>query len=122
MLTNLKTCGSDLAKIKVGLEAAGHYSDNLLEFLIANDLSTTVINPLHNNLYRKGLSLRRMKTDTVDAHSIVTMLRTENLKPYLQSSCHIHELKSPIRYRFSLIQDYARLKSFLFETLRHPLF
>jgi len=110
LLTNLKTCGSDLAKIKVGLEASGHYSDNLLEFLIANDLPTTVINPLHTSLYRKSLSLRKTKTDTVDAHSIVTMLRTENLKPYSQSSYHVRELKSLTRYRFSLIQDCARLK------------
>jgi len=111
LLTNLKTCGSDFAQIKVGLEATGHYSDNLLEFLIANDLPTTVINPLHTNLYRKGLSLRKTKTDKVDAHSIVTMLRTEDLKPYSQSSYHVRELKSLTRYRFSLVQDCARLKS-----------
>jgi transposase len=106
LLTNLKTCGSDFAQIKVGLEATGHYSDNLLEFLIANDLPTTVINPLHTNLYRKGLSLRKTKTDTVDAHSIVTMLRTECLKPYSKTSYHVRELKSLTRYRFSLVQDY----------------
>lgn len=100
LLTNLKTCGSDFAQIKVGLEATGHYSDNLLEFLIANDLPTTVINPLHTNLYRKGLSLRKTKTDTVDAHSIVTMLRTECLKPYSKTSYHVRELKSLTRYRF----------------------
>jgi transposase len=111
LLTNLKTCGSDLAKIKVGLEATGHYSDNLLEFLIANDLPTTVINPLHTNLYRKGLSLRKTKTDTVDAHSIVTMLRTESLKPYSKTSYHVRELKSLTRYRFALVQDCARLKT-----------
>jgi transposase len=111
LLTNLKICGNDLSKIKVGLEATGHYSDNLLEFLIANDLPTTVINPLHTNLYRKGLSLRKTKTDKVDAHSIVTMLRTESLKPYSQSSYHLRELKSLTRYRFSLVQDCARLKS-----------
>lgn len=111
LLTNLKTCGSDFAQIKVGLEATGHYSDNLLEFLIANDLPTTVINPLHTNLYRKGLSLRKTKTDTVDAHSIVTMLRTECLKPYSKTSYHVRELKSLTRYRFSLVQDCARLKS-----------
>ncbi len=111
LLTNLKTCGSDLAKIKVGLEATGHYSDNLLEFLITNDLPTTVINPLHTNLYRKGLSLRKTKTDKVDAHSIVTMLRTESLKPYSQSSYHVRELKSLTRYRFSLVQDCAKLKT-----------
>ncbi len=82
-----------------------------MEFLIANDLPTTVINPLHTNLYRKGLSLRKTKTDKVDAHSIVTMLRTESLKPYSQSSYHVRELKSLTRYRFSLVQDCARLKT-----------
>jgi len=111
LLANLKSCGDDLSKIKVGLEATGHYSNNLLEFLIANDIPTTVINPLHTNLYRKGLSLRKTKTDKVDAHSIVTMLRTESLKPYSQSSYHVRELKSLTRYRFSLVQDCAKLKT-----------
>ena len=111
LFVNLKTYSKDLSKLKVGLEATGHYSDNLLEFLIANDLPTTVINPLHTNLYRKGLSLRKTKTDKVDAHSIVTMLRTECLKPYSQSSYHVRELKSLTRYRFSLVQDCAKLKS-----------
>lgn len=111
LLANLKKHSEDLSKLKVGLEATGHYSDNLLEFLIANNLPTTVINPLHTNLYRKGLSLRKTKTDKVDAHSIVTMLRTECLKPYSQSSYHVRELKSLTRYRFSLVQDCAKLKS-----------
>ena len=113
LLTNLKTCGSDLAKIKVGLEATGHYSDNLLEFLIANDLPTTVINPLHTNLYRKGLSLRKTKTDTVDANSIVTMLMTESLKPYSQSSYHVRELKSLTRYRYGIVSTFCRILKLL---------
>jgi len=105
------TCSENLSEIKVGLEATGHYSDNLLEFLINKGLPTTVINPLHTNLYRKSLSLRKTKTDKVDAHSIVTMLRTENLKPYSQSSYHVRELKSLTRYRFSLVQNCARMKT-----------
>jgi len=111
LFVNLRTHSKDFSELKVGLEATGHYSDNLLEFLIANDLPTTVINPLHTNLFRKGLSLRKTKTDKVDAHSIVTMLRTECLKPYSQSSYHVRELKSLTRYRFSLVQDCSRLKS-----------
>lgn len=111
LLGNLRSCSEDFSVIKVGLEATGHYSDNLLEFLIANDLPTTVINPLHTNLYRKSLSLRKTKTDTVDAYSIVTMLRTECLKPYSQISYHVRALKSLTRYRFSLVQDCARLKT-----------
>ena len=39
------------------------------------------------------------------------MLRTECLKSYSQTSYHIRELKSLTRYRFSLVQDCARLKT-----------
>ena len=111
LLEKLGNHTEDLSEIKVGLEATGHFSDNLLEFLISKGLKTTVINPLHTSLYRKSLSLRKTKTDRVDAHSIVTMLRTENLKPYSQSSYHICELKSLTRYRRSLVQNCAKLKS-----------
>lgn len=48
----------DVTKVKVGLEATGHYSYNLLGYLIDKGLPTYVINPLHTNLYRKSLSLR----------------------------------------------------------------
>ena len=53
---------NDLSKVKVGLEATGHYSYNLLGFLLDKGLPTFVINPLHTNLYRKSLSLRKTKT------------------------------------------------------------
>ncbi len=46
----------DVTKVKVGLEATGHYSYNLLGYLIDKGLPTYVINPLHTNLYRKSLS------------------------------------------------------------------
>ena len=46
-------CSEDLSKVKVGLEATSHYSDNLLEFLINKGFVTHVINPLHTSLYRK---------------------------------------------------------------------
>jgi transposase len=53
----------DDGKIKVGLEATGHYSYNILGFLLDKGLPTYVINPLHTNLYRKSQSLRKTKTD-----------------------------------------------------------
>ena len=85
----------DKTKIKVGLEATGHYSLNLLGSLIDKGLPTCVINPLHTNLYRKGLSLRKTKTDKVDARSIAMMLMTnKTLKPYSDTSYHSEELNS----------------------------
>ena len=101
----------DLSKIKVGLEATGHYNYNLLGYLIDKGLPTYVINPLHTNLYRKSLSLRKTKTDKVDARTIAMMLRSDvNLKSYSDTSYHNEELKSLTRYRFDKVQERAQLK------------
>ena len=103
---------SDMSEIKVGLEATGHYHINLLRSLLDNGLPSFVINPLHTNLYRKGLSLRKTKTDKVDAASIAMMLLTDRtLKPYSDTSYHNEELKSLTRYRFDKVQERARLKT-----------
>jgi len=102
----------DLDEIKVGLEATGHYHLNLLRSLLDNGLASFVINPLHTNLFRKGQSLRKTKTDKVDAASIAMMLLTDRtLKPYSDTSYHNEELKSLTRYRFNKVQERARLKT-----------
>ncbi len=101
----------DVSEIKVGLEATGHYHLNLLRSLLDNGLPSFVINPLHTNLFRKGLSLRKTKTDKVDAASIAMMLLTDKtLKPYSETSYHNEELKSLTRYRFDKVQERSRLK------------
>ena len=74
LFAKILSISSDFSNIKVGLEATGHYSYNLLGYLLDKGLHTFVINPLHTNLYRKSLSLRKTKTDKVDARTIAMML------------------------------------------------
>ena len=50
LFQKLLSVAPDLSKVKVGLEATGHYSYNILGFLLDKDLATFVINPLHTNL------------------------------------------------------------------------
>ena len=95
----------------VGLEATGHYSYNILGFLLDCGLPTYVINPLHTNLYRKSLTLRKTKTDRIDARTIATMLMSDvDLKSYTDTSYHNEELKSLTRYRFDKVRERAKLK------------
>ena len=102
----------DITKVKVGLEATGHYGYNLLGYLVDKGLAAYVINPLHTNLYRKSLSLRQTKTDKVDARTIASMLMSDvNLKSYSDTSYHNEELKSLTRYRFDKVKERAKLKS-----------
>lgn len=107
----IESVSDDLTKVKVGLEATGHYSYNLLGFLLDKGCPTFVINPLHTNLYRKSLSLRKTKTDKVDAHTIASMIMSDvNLKSYSDTSYHNEELKSLTRYRFDKVKERAQLK------------
>ena len=112
LFQRIQSVSDDLTKVKVGLEATGHYSYNLLGFLLDNGLPTFVINPLHTNLYRKSLGLRKTKTDKVDAHTITSMIMSDvNLKSYSDTSYHNEELKSLTRYRFDKVKERATLKS-----------
>ena len=100
LLQRIQDCTNSQDKIKVGLEATGHYSYNLLGFLLDNGLTTYVLNPLRTNLYRKSLSLRKTKTDRVDARTIASMLLSDaGLKPYtttIQLKCSLSFCNSHI--------------------------
>ena len=111
LLQTIRRCTRPENKIKVGLEATGHYSYNILGFLLDKGLPTYVINPLHTNLYRKSLSLRKTKTDRVDAQTIAAMLMSDvDLKSYTDIAYHNEELKSLTRCRFDKARERAKLK------------
>ena len=114
LFSRIKSLAHDLTKVKVGLEATGHYSYNIIGFLLDKGLHTLVINPLHTNLFRKAQSLRKTKTDKVDARTIANMLMSEvNLESYSTTLYHNEELRSLTRYRFDLVSKRAKFKQSL---------
>ena len=67
---------------KIGLEATGHYGQNLKLFLENNDFSFMEFNPLLINRFVHSKSLRKTKTDSIDALMIAQYLMTVEYKPY----------------------------------------
>ena len=111
LLFKIKTTEKCPDKVKVGLEATGHYSCNILGFLKNKGLSTIVINPLYTSLSRKSISLRKTKTYKVDARTIACMIMSDvNLKPYSDTLYLNEDLKSLTRYRFNKVAQRAKLK------------
>lgn len=102
---------SDDERIKVGLEATGHYTDNLLHYLYEKGFCIYLINPLQTDLYRKAMSLRKTKTDKIDAINITKILLSGiDLKPYTQKSYQTSALKQLTRCRFATVHDRSRQK------------
>jgi len=111
LLDRIRGAGGKAPDVKIGLEATGHYSYNILGFLIDRNVPTFIINPMHTNLYRKSLSLRLTKTDKVDSRTIAMMLMSGmDLQSYSSASYHNEELKSLTRYRFDKVKERAKLK------------
>lgn len=94
-------------KIKIGLEATGHYGNNLKLFLNDNGYSFMEFNPLLVKRFASSHTLRRTKTDKCDASLIASVVSdpTIEYKPYRFSSYHIQELKSLSRERESMIRQ-----------------
>jgi len=101
---------SQLQDVKIGLEATGHYSNNLIAFLVSYKIDVVVFNPLQVNLYRKSQTLRKTKTDKTDAKFLATMIFSTNTKSYSPASNQISELKALVRHRSRLISLRSKLK------------
>lgn len=90
--------------IRIGLEATGHYGMNLKIYLEEIGYSYMEFNPILIRRFSKATTLRRTKTDKVDAQLIALYLSTVNFKPYPPKSYHIRNLKSLSRQRDELIK------------------
>lgn len=87
----------------IGLEATGHYGENLKSFLTLHGYSFMEINPFLVKKFGEAQSLRKTKTDKKDAQMISTYMRSVDYKAYHHQSYHISALKSLTRLRFKLI-------------------
>ena len=98
-------------QVKVGLEATGHYSYNILGFLLSKELATFVLNPLQTSQFRKSLTLRKTKTDKVDAKTIAAILASNlDLTPYTHAAFQNEELNSLTRYCFEKVRQRSKLR------------
>lgn len=98
--------------VRIGLESTGHYSHNILHYLVRNGYDTMLINPLLTNMERKSSSVRKTKTDKIDAKSICTFLmRNQEFKPYTIKSYHSTALKSLSRNRIALVKQLSKEKA-----------
>lgn len=95
---------------RIGMESTGHYGNNLMRFLDEHNFSFMVFNPYLTEKFRQACSLRKTKTDKIDAQIISKMLVSKDYTTYSSKSYHISSLKSLTRFRFRLIEARTKLK------------
>lgn len=89
----------DPSKIKVGFESTGHYHLNLAAYLSNKGYTYVEINPYLTNLFSKALSLRKTKTDKVDAKVIASMVGSVDYQNLHTKFYHTNDLRELTRAR-----------------------
>lgn len=87
----------------IGLEATGHYGDNLKSFLTSHGYKFMEINPFLVKKFSDSKSLRKLKTDKKDAKLISEYMMSVDYKAYHHQSYHIQALKIYTRLRSKLV-------------------
>jgi transposase len=100
------------SKVRIGLESTGLYHLNIMNYLTAQGFPVQEINPLLTSMTSKSKSLRKTKTDQIDAKAICMFLFQNQLdfKPYTPKLYNNEALKSLSRYRFSLVKEMSQMK------------
>ena len=98
----------DKTNVHIGLEATGHYGLNLKLFLEKNNYSFMEFNPLLVKEFKKSLTLRRTKTDKVDAIIICQKLMSVPYTPNSKLFYHKYSIKSLSRLRDTLVKQRSK--------------
>lgn len=98
----------DNFNVHIGLEATGHYGLNLKLFLEKNNYTFMEFNPLLVKEFKNSLSLRRTKTDKVDAITICQKLMSVPYKPNSRLFYHKYSIKSLSRLRETLVKQRSK--------------
>ena len=111
----LELCGK--GNIRIGFEATGNYGINLKLFLERIGFSYMEINPLLIKEHIRANTLRRTKTDKLDAKAISDYLLQKTYKPNPTSFYPKFALKQLTRLRSSLVTGRTRYLIQLTNTL-----
>jgi transposase len=110
LVHTLQARGAVPAMTLVGLEATGHYWENLEAFLAQAGYRVLLLNALQTRRYRDVLR-RKAKTDDIDAYVVAGLLRSGSAEGCFVPDDQIQSLRELARLRARLMrerQDYFR--------------
>ena len=97
-------------QLEIGMEATGHYWLSLYSFLIDNGFTVHVVNPIQTDGWRKGIEIRKRKTDVIDSVLIADLIRYGDFVETSLSDEDTLSLRNLSRFRNYLVGSISDLK------------
>lgn len=96
------------SKPLISLESTGHYSARIVHFFLKQGFEVFLINPLVSHSI-KNSTVRKVKTDAVDAFELAKLLFLQDFRPSIVPSDALANLKLLARTRFQLAAQRSTL-------------
>src|SRR5689334_4490837 len=93
----------------VVLEATGHYHTPVVQFLEQHQYLLIIVNPLISHR-AKSASLRKVKTDAIDAYRLCELYYKEDLEPYKKRGIRLLNLRNLTRQHENITGMYVQTK------------
>lgn len=109
LLKHLVTLGVTVDNAVIGMEATGHYWLAIYSYLVGREYTVKVINPIVTDAYR-NMSVRKVKTDKIDAVVISKVLRMGEYKEAPTAGEQTLALRQLCRFRMFEVDSCSDLK------------
>jgi len=110
LLEKIQCHAPEATQIEIGMEATGHYWLALYSFLFDAGYTLHVINPIQTDGWRKGVEIRKRKTDNIDSLLIADLLRYGEFIETRLTDEGLLSLRTLTRFRSYLVDSIADLK------------
>ena len=111
LLERFRELGVDADDCIVAMESTGHYWLALYSFLVDHGYPVAVVNPILTDAFRKADTVRKSKTDKIDAFLIAEFARFKRLGPSSVAPEVADGLKQLTRWRHHLVKERTMLKN-----------
>jgi len=110
LLAKLGEHVTSVCDVEIGMEATGHYWLSLYSFLVEHGYAIHVVNPIQTDGWRKGVEIRKRKTDTIDSVLIADLIRYGDFLETALADENTMSLRNLSRFRHSLVSSIGDLK------------
>jgi len=110
LLAKLASHNVQYDELEIGLESTGHYWLAVYSYLHDKGCKLHVINPIQTDGWRKGIEIRKRKTDVIDAMLIAELVRYGDFIEAQMPEEAVLSLKNLTRFRSYLVDSIGDLK------------
>jgi transposase len=110
LLAKLNSYNVRYDELEIGLESTGHYWLAVYSYLYDKGFKLHVINPILTDGWRKGVEIRKRKTDIIDSMLIAELMRYGDFVEAQLPEEAVLSLKNLTRFRSYLVDSISDLK------------